>query len=137
YTAVDSVSRTATGTISFGASPANDTCLGSSTVFLGPNGPFNNVNASDSGVVASCGTGYKDVWFNFTPPCTGPYRIDTCSASQFDTVLSVYSGCGSGELACNNNGDPCGVGSNIASLPLNAGQTVFIRVASSSTTATG
>jgi hypothetical protein len=137
FNAVDSIARTASGTITFSATPSNDTCATSTTVILGTNGPFSNAFATDSGVVGSCSTGYKDVWYNFTPPCTGPYRIDTCTPALFDTVLTAYSGCGSGELACNDDGTGCGFTSTIDNLPLIAGVPIWIRVASYSSTATG
>jgi hypothetical protein len=139
FDAIDSVARTANGTISYSASPVNDTCAFSTLLSLGANGPFTNVLATDGAVAGSCATGYKDVWFAFIPPCTGPYRIDTCGGSPFDTVLTAYSACGSGELACNNNA-PCGgstVNSVIPSVSLTAGVPIFIRVASNSSTGTG
>jgi hypothetical protein len=47
----------------------------------------------------------KTVWFTFTPSLGGLYVISTCG-SDFDTVVSVYSGtCGSlAEQACNDDG---------------------------------
>jgi hypothetical protein len=138
YGAVDGIGRTATGTVNISVVPFNDSCANATVVGLGANGPFNNVNATDSGVVGSCGTGYKDLWYVFTPPCTGNYKIDTCSPALFDTVLVAYSACGAGELGCNDDGNVgCGFTSEITNLPLTAGLPVWIRVASWSSVSTG
>jgi hypothetical protein len=137
YNAIDGIGRTANGTVTLNVNPANDTCATATTVILGTNGPFSNAFATDSGVVGSCATGYKDVWYVFNPPCTGPYRIDTCSPALFDTVLTAYSACGSGELACNDDGTGCGLTSTIDNLGLTAGVPIWIRVASYASTGTG
>jgi GEVED domain len=138
FGAIDNIGRIAQSTVSISVTPANDACASATVVYLGTNGPYSNVFATDSGVIGTCSTGYKDVWFQFTPPCTGAYKLDTCSPSLFDTVLSVYDACGGNELACNDDGGTgCGFTSTIPSLTLTSGSTVFIRVASYSSSATG
>ena len=119
----------------------NDTCLTAQTVTMGTNvlgasgqgacGAFVN----DPNNFSSCSsTSMKaDRWYSFTPSTGGNYRLETCG-SNFDTLLSVFDGCGGSELACNDNyltGPSTGCSSNrsrIASLPMNAGQTYLIRV---------
>jgi hypothetical protein len=88
---------------------------------------------------ASCAPGPSfvskaDRWFSFTPSTTGNYRLETCG-SNFDTLLSIYDGCGGSQLACNNDyatGPTTGCTasrSRIASVTLNAGTTYTIRIA--------
>jgi hypothetical protein len=120
---------------------ANDTCATAQAVTMGTNvlgasgqgacGAFVNDANNSSSCLA---TGMKaDRWYSFTPATGGDYRLETCG-SNFDTLLSVYDGCGATELACNDNyltGPSTGCSSNrsrIASLPMNAGQTYLIRV---------
>lgn len=79
-----------------------------------------------------CGTGHTqgpDIWFRWTPACSGPVTLDTFS-SDFDTVLSVHSGCpgeAANALHCNDDGG----GGLQSTLTMNtvAGQTLLIRVA--------
>jgi GEVED domain len=138
YNAIDSFARTASGAVTMSVTPSNDGCGSSTTVALGTNGPFTNIFATESGIIPSCGIGYKDVWFNFTPPCTGPYTIDTCTPQQFDTVLAIYASCGGSEIACNDDGGTgCGYTSSIQGVALTAGVPIWIRVASYSSTSTG
>ena len=138
FNAIDGIGRTANGAVTISVTPSNDSCGSSTTVSLGTNGPFTNIFATESGVIPSCGIGYKDIWFTFTPPCTGPYTIDTCTPAQFDTVLAIYASCGGSEVACNDDGGTgCGYTSSVQGLQLNAGVPVWIRVASYSSTSTG
>lgn len=53
-------------------------------------------------------TARNDLWYSFVPAVSGPHRVDTCGASNYDTTLALFTGsCGalvpvSG--ACNNDG---------------------------------
>jgi hypothetical protein len=75
-----------------------------------------------------------DRWFVFTPATTGNYRLETCGAN-YDTVLTVFGGCGGAELACNNDhnvGPSTGCSatrSRIGSLSMTAGIPYSIRIA--------
>ncbi|MBP7933541.1 MAG: hypothetical protein KA354_02730 [Phycisphaerae bacterium] len=82
---------------------------------------------------ASCGDANSspDVWYTYTASCTGTLAFDTCGA-LLDTVVSVYSGCGGTELACDDNG--CGSQSR-ALTTVSQGQTYLIRVAGNAGTA--
>lgn len=40
----------------------------------------------------------RSVWYSFTPPFTGPYRLTT-AGSDFDTILAVYQGTTFGTMA--------------------------------------
>jgi hypothetical protein len=84
---------------------------------------------------ASCGisNGTSDVWYAYTPTCTGILSLDSCGSS-FDTVLSVHTACpgaAANEIACN---DDCAGGNCAGGLPsclsvsVTAGTTYYIRV---------
>jgi hypothetical protein len=115
------------------AAPTNDACAGATPLSAGANGPFSNQwAASGTPAPTSCPAGTADVWFVFTPPCAGTYRIDTCGTG-YDTVLSAFQSCapGSVALACNDDdpaGGGCGPGSAIH-VGLAAGAPCLVRVA--------
>lgn len=110
--------------------PANDLCGSATTV---GNGTFawNNCGANTDGPGTPCGL-QNDVWFNYTPACSGQVMLNTCGSS-INTALAVYSGpCGGlSLLGCNDN---AGAGSCAASLQsyltfnATAGVTYRIRV---------
>lgn len=118
----------------------NDECTAPIALAAGANGPFSNATATSSpGVAASCGSfmspGYRDVWFSFTPACSGTVTIDT-GCNVFDTVLTAYATCGGPELACNDDAQGCGYSSRIA-FAGTAGAQYRIRVASWSPSSSG
>ncbi len=104
--------------LSMGAvTPPNDDCAFASEV---GNGAFTGSTryASNDGS-ASCGSSSSspDVWFAFPTGPSGTLTAETCDAS-FDSVLSIYSGTCGGltEIACNDNSDNCGTGSDQSSV---------------------
>ena len=141
-TPVQSASAAVTLDPAFATPAANDTCGGAQVVALGTNvlgagqSPCNAyINDEQSNV--SCittGTTKTDRWYSFTPATSGNYRFETCG-SNFDTVITLFEGCGGGELACNNDfitGPLTGCASSrsrIASAALNAGTSYRIRIA--------
>ncbi len=89
-------------------------------------------------IKASCDNGANDspdVWYSWTPSCSGNAIIDTVG-SAFDTILSVHSSCPSGVLGgifsthtitCND--DASGFGhDSLVTLDYVAGTTYLIRV---------
>ncbi len=75
---------------------------------------FDTTGATTDGLGhASCqfdGQTYNDIWFRFTPLCTGDLTIDLCG-SDYDTDLVVYDTCdcipGDADLlGCNDDGCP-------------------------------
>jgi hypothetical protein len=108
--------------------PIEDDCIGAIPLGPGQNGPFSNQFATDGSPPASfCPAGFADLWFTFTPPCSGTYRIETCGG--YDTVLTVLGGCQGPELACNDDaGGTCGPGSQVE-LAAAAATTYLVRVA--------
>lgn len=80
----------------------------------------------------SCANNDNNVWYTFTATRDTSLQIDT-AGSGYDTNISVYTGpCGAlTEIACNE--DTPAVASALLIVPLNAGQTVLIAVASNGT----
>jgi len=139
WSAVDSVARTTSGTISLtvtAPAPANDNCAGAIALPAGTNGPYTNVGATNGGVVGTCTTGYSDVWFSYTPTCPGSVTVSTPCVG-FDSVVSAYGSCGGASLACNDDAPGCGFGGSTITFVAVAGTTYYIRVASWSAAATG
>jgi len=85
-----------------GLAPFNDSCASASPV--GPGSTPGNTAAATNDGGASCGNSLSsnDVWYAFTPPCGGSFRIDTCG-SEFDTVLSLHTECGGPSIMCNDD----------------------------------
>ena len=82
------------------------------------------LNALRSSVVALS-------WFIYTPTCSGLVGVDTCSpATNFDTVIEVFSGWCGGLSSAGCNDDACGLQSALTFFAL-AGSTYYIRVGGS------
>ncbi len=125
----------------FATPAANDTCATAQVVAAGTNvlgtgqSPC-NAYVNDEQSFGSCITGATktDRWFSFTPVTSGNYRLETCGAN-YDTVMTMFDGCGGSELACNNDyntGPTTGCTSSrsrIGSVALTAGQSYRIRIA--------
>ncbi len=111
--------------------PANDECSGAIPITKGHNGPFLNVGATPSaGPPPSCGAATHDLWFRYTTPCSTVLTVNT-DCYFYDSVISVYTGCGGLQIACNDNSPGCFVGSSV-SFPSQAGATYYIRVSAGS-----
>lgn len=104
--------------------PVNDNCLGAILVSAGSTVTTDTTGATSTGdPTPSCQPDSgAAVWYSFTPTATGPVTVSTCG-SEFDTVLSVYSGpCGTITPvagACNDDNGPACAGEQ-ASLTFNA-----------------
>ncbi len=119
--------------------PANDLCT-NAQVIPGPGSvSFDNNFAGNEGS-ASCrfDNGGRDIWYRYTTAESGRLTISTCGA-VLDTTLSVFDDCSGAELACNDGlfSDTCFFQAQIDALPLTAGQSVVIRLASSQRDASG
>jgi len=117
------------GPFYFSCVPPNNTCataLDVATNFVG-----DNTGTTTSGS-ASCASSVNDVWYRYTPNCTGFLVISTCgpNGSLADTVLSVYDECNGREIGCNDDGgDPaCGLRSSLT-IPVIADRSLLVRVA--------
>ena len=128
--------------------PANDLCSGAATLTLGA--PATPVTSSTTANIAaaaaavetafSCTTSVKNsVWYTFTAPATGTYRIETCGVANYDTVLQVYTGTSCGSLtslaspSCNDEGGTGCTPRSAVTYGLTAGRTYFVQVAAYST----
>jgi hypothetical protein len=106
---------------SCGVPPDNDACADRFTLAEGPN-PFSTIAATgthfiDPYALCQMSVGdepvHRDVWFEYTPPCTAMLRLDVCEA-DFDTkiaVLEAVEGCPDPHydmwpIVCND--DACG-----------------------------
>lgn len=125
--------------------PSNDECA-NAIVIPGSGGTASGDNTDATTSVdltpTNCGTfgfsgGGQDLFYSFTPTTAGDYNVDLCN-SDFDTVLSIHSGCPANDgniVSCNDDSNattPCpnsGVASAIPSVNLAAGTTYYIRVA--------
>lgn len=89
------------------------------------------------GSVTTCGLGGggqgSDVWFRFSPTCTGNATIDTFG-SDFDTVLSVHTDCpdasGNYSIACNDDAGFSAPNQRVSLVTFNftAGHSYLVRV---------
>lgn len=103
--------------------PANDDCA--TPAALGGPGPyaFDNSNATTGDGGADV---WRDVWYSWTAPSSGWYRVFTCGSTNVDTALAVFAGgaCPSGApLAFDDNG--CGFRSDAAWLAAAGSTSVF------------
>jgi plastocyanin len=112
--------------------PSNDVCSGAIAMTSGTTYTMDTSGATSAGdPTLACGSVLgSTVWYTFNSMAGGATTISTCG-SDFDTVLSVYSGaCGSlATVACNDdNGASCS--STAASLAFNAvaGTTYYVAV---------
>jgi hypothetical protein len=134
--------------------PANDVCLNATPIdgvaFNPPLVPTQNADAENCEAAESCelnnvGTS-NSVWYEFSPPCGGTISLNT-NGSNYDTVLSVFDGCGvfvdpdapcdlPEEIACD---DDAGIGlqSQLVDVPVEPGVTYYIKVADYNTSPGG
>ncbi|MBX9736849.1 MAG: hypothetical protein K2X32_07980 [Phycisphaerales bacterium] len=117
-------------TYSRSAAPANDNCANAipiSNTLGGPSIVLGSLSGAfpTPGLINPCGSSAfsPDVWYAYTPVCSGPYRFQT---SGFDTVLALYDTCGGTALFCDDDGGT-NQGSQI-NTTLVEGQTILVRV---------
>ncbi len=108
--------------------PSGEDCISCIPI---SNGTFNGSTAGSTGTdVSSCTTGDTiDEWYCYTATCTGTVTASLCG-SAFDTSISVFSGCVSGQLACNDDSATCGTNSvqSRTTFAATAGVTYYVRV---------
>ncbi len=105
----------------------NDLC--SDAVSIVTDVPYEGTTLGSTGTdLSSCGFNDSyDVWNRYVPAAGGAVTLST-DGSSFDTILSVYEGCGGKELACN---DDYSLENPYSQIVLNAvkGKTYLIRIA--------
>ncbi|MDF1554949.1 MAG: hypothetical protein P1P84_17910 [Deferrisomatales bacterium] len=139
--------------------PGNDDVANAYPLYLigaSPHSALGSVYRATNDGAASCGSTPEqpDVWYRFTPPSAGVFDIDTCGSNDLygvdvglDTVLSLHLGAPgtiSNELVCNDDAfraDCSDRGTRLRdsslSRYLQAGQTVYVRVARYNETTNG
>src|SRR5262245_11125398 len=107
--------------------PVNDVCAAATQVYEGLNTGLANSGASATFVPWTCTSAGADVWFTYTPGCTGSATVDTCTGTGFDTVIQAFSGTCAAltPIGCDDNG--CGPQSQVT-FPVTSGVPVLLRV---------
>jgi hypothetical protein len=128
--------------VSLDAPPFNDSCANATEVGVGSIDGSTSCSTNDG--ANNCGIqGANDVWYRFTPTCSGSYRLTTCGGTtNFDTVLSVHTGCPgnmANTVACDDDDFSCSASSAHSTLvvALTADTNYYIRVSSYFAGATG
>ncbi len=110
--------------------PFNDFC--SDATAVGPGTFFGTTTGGFGNQPEACGSSAStpDIWYKFTAPCSGELQnvlhVDT-QGSNYDTVLGIYSDCGTTVIDCNDDVQPGTVWSTL-DIPTVSGQTYYIRV---------
>jgi cysteine-rich repeat protein len=108
--------------------PPNDECANSVAITDGGT-TFTNIGSTEDGGSTACSTlSSGDIWYDYFATCDGTLTVDTCTDTDFDSLLVVYNGLSCpaiGEVVCND--DSCGAQSSL-SLPVTQGEAYKIRV---------
>ena len=79
---------------------------------------------------------HSDVWFTYTPVCTGTVTVTTCGLAGFDTALALYEGTGQlgisdgDRIGCNADGPQCTGGTALLTAHVEAGMPYLLRIGS-------
>ncbi len=115
------------------AAPASDLC---SSATLISSSPFNSTTLCTLGATDTVGEPAEtcgappnghSVWFRFNPTSGRVANLDTFG-SNFDTVLSVFSGSCAADVPIACNDDTNGVESSLTNIPMTGGVTYLIKV---------
>lgn len=110
--------------------PKNDDCANASPIGDGAT-PFSNAGATGDGPAPCDLPMGNDIWCDYIATCTGNWNVNLC-ASDFDTVVGAYDGCGcpvGALLDCNDDFDFCGDGlQSIVNVPVVAGNCYKLQV---------
>ena len=104
-----SAESTAVTTIPGSCAPANDLCANATPISCGITISSSNINATaEPGSFAPCGVVQTTagVWYTFTGDGTN-VTLSTCSAANFDTKISVYTGGCTTPTCVAGNDDAC------------------------------
>jgi hypothetical protein len=117
-----------------GAAQGHDDCTQAQPIAGTGVFPFDNTNATRDGLPDPLCLAFgqsdidRDVWFDWTPPASGVFDLNTCQQTSVDTKVGVYAGgCNSPAIACND--DACGLQSSLTFIA-GAAQTYLIRLGS-------
>jgi len=114
------------------SAPSNDACFNATSIPAGGQG--SNASGGTTGATTdgstNCTTSSADVWFRIVAPCTRTVSLNT-QFSNFDTVLSVHTGCpgtAANQVACNDDVVSGTLWSSL-SFTANGGQNYYVRLA--------
>ena len=107
--------------------PANDNCSGAIAVVTGLNGPFDTGLATTSTPAWTCASGGSDLWYRYTASGSGSMTVDTCTGTNYDSAIEIFSGTCAGLTSLGCNDDSCSLSSSVT-VPVSAGQVYYIRV---------
>jgi hypothetical protein len=116
------------------AAPANDACSGGSVV---PSAPFTDATVTTDATTEltdpppSCGNGSqaRSIWYRFTAPASGGSLTADTLGSDYDTILSAWSGaCGQLSAWPGGCNDDFGSAQSRIDIVLAGGQTVYLMV---------
>ncbi len=107
--------------------PANDNCSGAIAVSNGLNGPFDTGLATTSTPAWPCAIGGTDLWYRYTASGSGSMTVDTCTGTNYDSAVEIFSGACAGLTSLGCNDDACGLASTVT-VTVTAGQVYYIRV---------
>ena len=86
--------------------PPNEECVDAENIFDGTTF-YDSTGASSSPPAFICAGGGSDIWYIYTPTCTGTVQIDT-NGSGYDTALEAIAGTNCNDLTnviqCNDDG---------------------------------
>src|SRR5215471_18109350 len=88
--------------------PSNDSCFNAIPIGTGPAVIGGTTVGATVDGSTTCGFSNTtpDVWYSITVGCGGTLSVDTCVNPEYDTVLSIHSGCpgtAGNTLACNDD----------------------------------
>jgi hypothetical protein len=130
---------TANGMAQCLAPPDNDDCSDAFPLVAGTTPLSNDSATSDGpGLPVECdegnGLGFgADVWFDYTASDCGMISVSTCNTADFDTRMSVYSGCDCPTsndrlIGCNDDVLDCDLFTGTLEFAVEAGECYKIRV---------
>ncbi len=115
----------------------NDDCIAAISISEGVTA-FSTVAATTDGVSngSSCqfgGQTYADIWYTYTPTCSGNLTVSTCGTADYDSDLVVYNTCTctptvANLLGCNDDGSGCSGYTSRLTVPVVVGNCYLIRV---------
>lgn len=115
----------------------NDDCVEAIPIHEGVT-PFSTLDAttdgvSNGGLCQFGGQTYADIWYTYSPACSGNLTISTCNTADYDTDLVIYNTCActptSGSLlGCRDDTSGCSGFTSTLTVPVTAGSCYLIRV---------
>lgn len=109
----------------------NDTCSFALPLTLDVQISVNTLSASGSDITGCGVNDSRDVWYTFTAPADGSYSFSAFPGSAGEVTIALFDGCEGTQLACAVSYKVPFLGSMpaVVSLPMTAGQTVYVRAA--------